>query len=636
MKTTIKLGLCAAAFLLMFAGCSNAVKPSTVADDSFRANVTGTSHSTTEALTVSSVTPAPVKYGDADNKYLIEVTFSKPVTDSVKNAIEFYPLTPSKDADKAPTKGNKLSAEITVNGKVARCVVTGKDVYLWMKITGSAVEAVNGQRLNLDGDTEWGEPDDDDYVVYTKKSGFNNFKLGNPTETLGRTYYLNTGNDNVVYNGWLTPKFKKASEEKDSSNKPVHPELGDLVNKIEISWATGVNIADYGVKADAITPIIKDHLRVEQYVNGKWQEISSDGVKFSDYNTTDKKWSASLTLNSDTQVRYKWVDLQNMPNLTSDKYKYPIKFTMECNPKGIVAAGSAEPTNRKASAFAPWDPTVVLSNRIWSDDHVEFELKGDTFTQNVYISDKLQSASVTPKKKDGYYLDFTGFVGAGLKEENFKVVFAGKQTGTYTKADISKAGDIELSSSVTLKLNNTFVAKEAKVTELVKSCSDVGSYPKATNNKVTLYFRPVAFPTEAQVAASFIAQLSALDENSYGAADSIVKTFYDTVFAKLKYQYKLTEERKAATVRFVKAVVDDIINNGADSIKGSIILNVNTPLTKTLYISSEVKAAGFTGTYKDPNDGNKDKDYNNVPALGFKVSEPSSDPLKQAGWVQLN
>lgn len=39
MKTTIKLGLCAAAFLLMFAGCSNAVKPTTVAKDSFRGNL---------------------------------------------------------------------------------------------------------------------------------------------------------------------------------------------------------------------------------------------------------------------------------------------------------------------------------------------------------------------------------------------------------------------------------------------------------------------------------------------------------------------------------------------------------------------------------------------------------------------
>ena len=276
-----------------------------------------------------------------------------------------------------------------------------------------------------------------------------------------------------------------------------------------------------------------------------------------------------------------------------------------------------------------------MSTRIWSDDHVEFELKGDAFTQDIYISDKLHSATVTPKKKDAYYLDFTGFVADGLKVENFKVVFAGKRTSEYVKTISGKKGGITLSSPVTLTLTDTFVAKEAKLTKLVESCSDVSLYPKATNNKVTLYYHPVVLPSKAQVAASFIAQLSVLDENSYGAVDSIVKKFYDDVFDQLRW-YDSKEKRKEATVRVVKDVVDEIIKQGADGIKASITQTGSTSLTKKLYISPEVKAAGFTGTYKDPNDGNKDKDYNNVPALGFKVSEPSGDPLEQAGWLKLN
>jgi|GEM_PF-5380173 lipoprotein len=632
MKTTIKQGLCAAAFLLMVAGCSNVVKPTAVANDSFRGNVAD--YNNGEALKVSTtILPVVVgKYGDADNKYLIKVTFTKPVTNSVKNAITFNVLTPSGAVDKAPTIGAAVPADITVDGNVARCVVTGKDIYVWMKVTGSAVEAINGQHLNQDGDTKESEADDDDY--------YKDFTLGTPTGILGVTGYLNNGSANSVYSAstWtLDPTFKKADSDYDSSHQVKDPSLGTLVNRAEIIF----NPESKGVTADSITGILKDHLRVEQYVNGEWKEVSATFTYNNAAAAADRKWIAPLTLNSNTQVRYKWIGLRNMPALTTTKQSYKVRYSLDCNEVDIKVDGVTN-TNHKATEFALWSTNVLEAKKATGDDRrvdLTLKLQANTFDQSsIFISKTLSNVQVTPKKDTGnaYFTDFIGFDKSGLEKDNFKLMYtAGDYNYAYTPATAYNSEDgVNLEDSVQFKWVRKIdlTGMETKITDFaVYGVEDVASlvlYPKVVSGKVSLrYADPVKIDTTT-IANDMKKLIKADLEDEDGQS---FQELYAVVLPKVRKADKETEAQTAEKAkRFVKAVIRKELNNVKDP---SFAFNTHEAHATafSLYISPKVKVAGFTGVYQD---GANKKDIA-VPALGFKESAPSADPYEKTGWVKL-
>ena len=631
MKTTIKLGLCAAAFLLMVAGCSNVVKPTAVANDSFRGNVAD--YNNGEALTVSSATVVG-KYGDADNKYLIKVTFSKPVTNSVKNAITFNVLTPSGAVDKAPTIGAAVPADITVDGNVARCVVTGKDIYVWMKVTGSAVEAINGQHLNQDGDTKESEADDDDY--------YKDFMLGAPTGILGLTRYLNNGSTNSVYSDstWtLTPTFKGADSDYDSSHQVKDPSLGTLINRAEITF----NPESKGVTADSITGILKDHLRVEQYVNGEWKEVSATFTYNNAAAAGDRKWIAPLTLNSNTQVRYKWIGLRNMPALTTTKQSYKVRYSLNCNEVDIKVGGVTN-TSHKATEFALWNTNVLKAKKVTDGDRrvdLTLKLQANTFDQSsIFISKTLSNVQVTPKKDTGntYFTDFIGFDKSGLEKDNFKLMYtAGDYNYAYTPTTAYNSEDgVNLEGSVQFKWERKVNLNgiEAKITDFavygVENTASLALYPKVVSGKVSLrYADPVKINTttiENDMKTLIKADLKNEDEEA-----SFFQELYAVVLPKVRKNNGETEAQTAEKAkRFVKAVMRKELKKVEES-----TFSFNTheahAIAFNLYISPKVKVAGFTGVYQD---GTNKKDIA-VPALGFKESAPSADPYEKTGWVKL-
>ena len=630
MKTTIKLGLCAAAFLLMFAGCSNAVKPTTVAKDSFRGNADAHNNDSGEILKISS-TSLPTKYGDADNKYLIEVTFSKPVTDSVKNAITFNALTPSGAIDKAPTIGSTVPVDITADGTVARCVVTGKDISVWMKVTGSAVEAVNGRHLNLDGDTIEGEVDDDDY--------YKPFALGTPTGILGNTNYLNNGSANGVYAGFaLTPLFKTAATDLDSStHQAKDPSLGTLINRVEITFDSEA----HGVKADDISGIIKDHLRIEQYVNGEWKEVPATFT----YAAADKKWTAPLTLNSNTQVRYKWIGLRSMPKLkhTDTKYQYDMKYSMACDIADIVVPdfGNETDTNRKATEFAFWNATSVMEAKKATDGTTGIDLKlklaANPFSQSpIFISKTLASVSVTPKKDtgDNYFVDFAGFDESVLKKENFKIVYTGgKYSYSYSKPGLNDKGGVHLGLTVDFNWKMQLTENQIKGSELAitgvevygADSTAISTYPKAVRSKVSLRYTDIVY-TKAQ-AKKF------LQDDLKDLESKCVTDFYKAVYDKVPVDEKKNKSLKEALAwQFVNAALTEFTNEvNASSFNVDEVAADTAPATVDFYISPEVKIAKFTGVYQD---GANKKDIT-VPALGFGARTPQDDQYANAGWVKV-
>jgi len=631
MKTTIKLGLCAAAFLLMFAGCSNAVKPTTVAKDSFRGNADAHNNSPAEILEISSTSVVPTKYGDADNKYLIEVTFSKPVTDSVKNAITFNALTPSGAIDKAPTIGSAVPADITADGTVARCVVTGKDIVVWMKVTGSAVEAVNGRHLNLDSDTIEGEVDDDDY--------YKPFVLGTPTGILGATRYLNNGNANDTYGSWnLNPSFELASTDIDSStHKPKDPSLGTLVNRAEITF----NPENNGVTADSITGILKDHLRIEQYVNGEWKEVTTTFTYNNATTPADRKWTAPLTLNSDTKVRYKWIGLRSMPKLkhTDTKYQYDMKYAMKCDIADIVVPISANEknTNRKAMEFDFWNATSVMDAKKATDGITGIDLKlnlaANTFDTS-FIDKTLASVQVTPKKDTGnnYFVDFAGFDESVLKKENFKIVYTGgKYSYSYSKPGLSDKGGVKLTSAVDFRWNMKLTEDQIKGSELAitgvevygADSTAISTYPKAVRTKVSLRYTDMIY-TKAQAK-------KILQDDLKNLESKCVTNFYNAVYNKVPVDEKKNKSLKEAQAwQFVNAALTEFIKE-VDAATFNVTEDDYAASTVNFYISPEVKIAKFTGVYQD---GTNKKDIT-VPALGFGARTPQDDQYANAGWVKV-
>lgn len=501
-----------------------------------------------------------------------------------------------------------------------------------MKVTGSAVEAVNGRHLNLDGDTIEGEVDDDDY--------YKPFTLGTPTGILGATRYLNNGNANDTYVGWnLNPSFETANTDIDSStHKPKDPSLGTLVNRAEITFNPETN----GVTADSITGILKDHLRIEQYVNGEWKEVTTTFTYNNATTPADRKWTAPLTLNSNTKVRYKWIGLRSMPKLkhTDTKYQYDMKYSMKCDIADIVVSTPANEknTNRKAIEFDFWNATSVMKAKKATDGITGIDLKlnlaANTFDTS-FIDKTLASVQVTPKKDTGnsYFVDFAGFDESVLKKENFKIVYTGgKYSYSYSKAGLNDKGGIKLSSPVnfswTMQLAEDQIKNsEAAITSLAvygADSTEINTYPKAVRSKVSLRYTDMIY-TKAKAKELLKGDLNNL-------MSTCVTDFYNAVYDKVPVDEKKDKSLKEAQAwQFVNAALAEF-RTEVNVPSFNVVENYYEASSVKLYISPEVKIAKFTGVYQD----GADKKDINVPALGFGARTPQDDQYKNAGWVKVD
>lgn len=657
MKKAVKITIMLMAFMLiMVTGCKNSFASTNVSSDAFKDEIRGDNASLTD-LKVDG-TPSVSAY-DAGKKHRITLNFTLPVTEKVKDAVSFYELTNGEAADKPP----KLSttplevADFKLSGKTAYFVVNKdsfKDIYMY--VTASNVQAINGQYMDQDGDTKWGEKDDDDFVTILQPSG----------TIVGTMDYLNAGFQNQTFSNCISVGF--------SVNTENNLDIGTLKNKITVSFANpGLsvnNFEDWGLNKDELGSIIENHIRVEQYTkDDSWKEITPNFT----YNEADKNWTSPLDLEQNTQVRYKIINTDSIPALKSSKFTYDIKYTMESNLKRTFFS-PIDPTGQKDD-FVRWNLINNLS--ILTDDTyklkydtdenaVVFTLTPDNLTFNKYI-DKTEGVKIVkPKIVLGKYESFKGFVDSTLTLDKFK---ASAEMSVIYKNTISglkfwngyKAEDSYV--TLTLQFDSEETYKDAPIIfDRISKASSGNAYPISYNNEVTLYISDV-IKKERNLPDTKISDwysklkdiynaLKDLPDNdfSYDFATSqsgLLKNFYEEVLKKVCEDFEqdvpgnyAKGTAQSLIKKFLAKVVEEKLPDedneyAADERGKNKMKKYNDSCIKNLqflWISPEVKTETLTGVYTK-NDGTS-ADIE-IPSLSFATYAPSNDPKALNGWVKV-
>lgn len=457
MKTTIKLGLCAAALLLIFAGCSNVVKPTEVNDSMVKAAVTG-NVSGANAFKVDGI-DSGTAYGDDIAQYVVKVTFNEPVTkDSLHNGITFYKLSDATETYTMPKLDSTYNTDVRVVQKEVYFTLPHKaadlkDVYIFVDAT--KVEAANGAKLNQDEDTVWGESGDDDYAAYISPAGTSALTKGD----VNFNKKCNGLNTTLPADLGLTISYTNGSNAD-----------ANLVKKIEITSSAALQAlfdssewTEDG-KIAAVTGIIKDHLKFEEYnwVEKKWEPLSPS------FKRDSGKWVSDVTVNPDRTIRYKWIDTDKI-SLSSKLYGYTLKWTLKADDARTVVKSTKLNGSASLSENSLW-PRGDLTAEKGIAGRVEITF--DPYHPAVgyvpahYTSFNLWADntwySVTPENTEtGKCSLFAGFATNTLIKDNFKC-FEG--TGAN--------------------------ATELAIKDISWESSNVAAYPHA-NNKVVILFNDV-------------------------------------------------------------------------------------------------------------------------------------------------
>lgn len=468
MKTTIKLGLCAAALLLVLAGCNNAVKPTEVNDSMVKAavNAGNMNMSGTNAFKVDSI-DAGTAYGDDIVKYVVKVTFTHPVTkDSLHNGVTFHKLSDATETYTMPKFESTYNTDVRVVENEVYFTLPHKaadlkDVYIFVDAT--KVEAANGAKLNQDTDTVWGESGDDDYAKYISPAGTSALTKGNvdfnkQCATLNKTLPDDLG---------LTISYTYGSNAE-----------ARLVKKIEITsnaslqalfdsseWTEDGKIA-------AVTGIIKDHLKFEQYnwEKKEWEPLSPS------FKRDSGKWVSDVTVAPDRTIRYKWIDTDKI-SLSSKLYGYALRWSLKADAaRTVVQAPSS-------SGYETTGSVSLSENSLWPS--TDLTIKKDTAGRVEITFDPWHLDTYYPSYVPAHYTSFdlwadnTWYSVTPKNKETGKCsLFAGFATDTLIKDNFKCFEGTGVN------------AKELAIKGISYASSNVAAYPHA-NNKVVILFNDV-------------------------------------------------------------------------------------------------------------------------------------------------
>lgn len=637
-----------ASMLLVLTSCNNKVVPTNVGSDVFKDKVRS-ENGNLKSLEVKDI--SVTKYGGED-KHRFTVEFNMPVTDSVETAVSFYKLTNAAAADKAPVLDSDPIKDVTakVDGKFAYFTVPTKGIdWIYAAVNGSSVQAINGQYMNQDGDTEWAEEQDDKYVDI--------FDL-NSTPLTGNPALLDMGSDNLYFGGAIKAIYKY---DEDKTNDPG---LGSLINKLVINDTS----AFWGVEKDDLENFIKKHIRIEQYTHDdSWKEITPEFT----YDSTKKEWTAPLDLDENTKVRLKVINAKSIQALKSSKYKYDIKFTLDSNIENILVYSKyaindayGDDTGQR-DEFVRWDINeLALNNKpLHYEAHasaegvLDFVLTPDNLVLKKYIDAANKTKDVTPKMVDGYYKDFAGFDNDTVKVNNFKLMVNRNARYTIGKRMYLYGYGYGKYITVSLSVKNTGNDNivYANLDKVVTSASNVTKYPKAENNKLSFYYTRSSLSADDKYYTlknwyeHFVAcneKLNKIDSGNYSTinfedtpySNLKLKDDYERVLAKVKELFgTLTEHEqenlaKTAIHRLIKDYI--IKDNNEDGVKEMLKLSDTAFDPVYLYISPEVKTDQFTGQYT--NASSQVVDINITP-LNFATYAPSNYTNNEFnGWAKVD
>jgi hypothetical protein len=589
MKTTAKLSLLAAAFLLVLASCTNNFTPTAPAENAFAKNVENKNNQVSTQLRVVGGISGITRYGD-ESGYRATVTFSKPVdVESVKKAVHVRQLKPLTEKGN-PQLGDELTLEwltTTVNSEptaeVSFKIVTTSTMAVYVSVKGDTVKAAGtDQKMDQDRDNEQGESTDsykgdDDYneilplgvtIASSPTSAPGNIYVGN------RYYLYTTASGTRKVNTILSGKVSFERGKKADDVNTVVAENGDLVTHVVISnddWDPNKFYSEefYGITKEDFEAFVNKHVVVEQFTDKEWKPVTANFV--TDTTTTSSSYRklvaavSSITENTEMRVRFK--DIRDIAVKSSD-YEYALRYTTDAHATDnadttpLISGNSGVKAGvivfRKGSAFThSWD----------ADNKVTLTLNPNAFT---YYDEGERTITPVLEKDKTYSLSYTGFVPGTLSKDHFKfdgnVTFAAEHTYQETSG-ISKTFfntypyTKRFTVRVPLKLVKApSVSKQVQVDSFSFEPSDISVYPNAANDKLTLTYMYTPFTADENK------QLK-LDGKAFKKA---LNDLYDSVLYNSTYYKYTTYQSNPLTQAFcaeVASKVEDAVNAKNQQIK---------------------------------------------------------------------
>lgn len=478
MKTTIKLGMLTAAFLLAFASCSNIVKDPVAATDDVAKSVV-TEHSVTgQKFTVDKI--EGYIYGDiattTNAQYQVKITFSyRPDEASVKDGVTFKTLKNKSPADpySMPDVKDTFKADAVqfVDNEVYFTFnkTVGDIKHLYVFVDAAKVKAVNDAKLNHDGDDIQGEVGDDSYAVLLNTDG----------SLIGNTNYeqeLSDGND------CNTKKNKTWALEAEIGTDPTVSGAEKYMLKrvklslANLSYSADYKDEDYNAMANSLTGHINNHVKIEEYdwKEGKWNPVTAS---FS-YVSGDHAWYASVSIPEGHYARAKFIDRDKAEKYTGKKLRgYDIKYTLAneiegASPEHEISHSSSwsKPSFPKEAAYF-WTKNDV-DVEITKPGRVSIEFKGVTKNKTFDNSSVEKSGAYVTNgwHKVSFENKLSGSGKRTLFEGFEESTVTAQKDGVYTNFKCFQDGGALLA------------IKEIKVIK-----SDVDNFPKALNKIIILF-----------------------------------------------------------------------------------------------------------------------------------------------------
>ena len=698
MKTTAKLSLLAAAFLLVLASCTNNFTPTAPAENAFAKNVENKNNQVSTRLRVVSISGI-TRYGD-ESGYRATVTFSKPVdVESVKKAVHVRQLKPLTEEGN-PQLGDELTLEwltTTVNSEptaeVNFKIVTTSTMAVYVSVKGDTVKAAGtDQKMDQDRDNEQGESTDsykgdDDYneilplgVTYAlspDSASATNIYVGN-------RYYLYTTASVTDFHSMLSSKISFERGKKADDVNTVVAENGDLVTHVVISnkyqWDPNKFDSEesYGITKEDFEAFVNKHVVVEQFTDKEWKPVTANFV--TDTTTTSSSYRklvaavSSITENTEMRVRFK--DIRDIAVKSSD-YEYALRYTTDAHATDNADTTPLIRANSGVKAGVIAFDTAAAFTRTWeAGNKVALTLKPSAFT---YYDEGERTITPVLEKDKTYSLSYTGFVPGTLSKDNFKFDGNATFTAENTYAETSGISKTFLnypksfSVSVPLKLvkASSPVSKHVQLEGFSFEPSNISVYPNVANDKLTLTYTPFTADENKQLKLDGDAFEKALNElydsvqysTTYYKyityrSDPLTQAFCAEVASAV--ESAMNEKNRQIMLENPSSTPSDLISDSEkqDAIRDYVVdiiaqsrnnffsnYKVTAAPAKAttfpnLYVSPAVKTAAFKGQYdtgKVDNDGNAIIKQVDVGEFSFETKRSSFDnQLEKDGWAKIS
>lgn len=426
MKTTIKLGMLTAAFLLAFASCSNIVKDPVAATDDVAKSVIDDGLTNGRNFKIINDTDVKgYKYGDIKDaknaQYQVQITFSHRPDANTLNGVTFRSLQNADNSWSMPkTKQTYTPAKTEVVNNVVYFTFDFNpadvtDFYVF--IDANTVKAENGAMLNHDSDCKWGEGGvggDDSYAwILHPKSGSTSLSTEGVTGNANYDQELGTTTNKIwTWGGAFSLKGGNGADKY-------------KIAKATVTMTGESSIDDAGTVNGLLGPLVQKHVKVQHYnwKKGEWEDVTATFTL-----KAMGTYEADISIPDGHYARFKFID---QDELKGKSYKtklrgYSIRFATlgECYKiNSIVTVVSSVYSNQGVLAT---DSAFYSFNATPSAGKVSIKFSSAALpANNVYIGNAWHTVSVdnaTKITQSGINKKtlFKGFDVSTVKPENFK------------------------------------------------------------------------------------------------------------------------------------------------------------------------------------------------------------------------